>query len=222
MIELFRQAILPANIPLTILLGLCLLYWITVIVGALDADSIDVDFDMDADVDLDVDVDVDTGLDVEIDVDADTGIGGISGALYFFNFGRLPFMVILTFLILSMWTLSLIFHFNFGSGLGMSLAFLPINLFCSLVVTKLVTAPLLPIFKDFGKGTEEVRYIGKQCKVLLPPTTTSMGQGEVNVDDKVLLVNIKLIEEGELMLKGDLCTILELETEKNIYLVDKI
>ena len=63
MIEFLQECILPVNLPLTILMGLVLSYWLMVIVGVLGLDVIDLDLDLDADVDLDLD----TGVDAEVD-----------------------------------------------------------------------------------------------------------------------------------------------------------
>jgi hypothetical protein len=41
MLELLMQAIRLPNLPYTIFLGLILLYWISVIVGVLDVESLD-------------------------------------------------------------------------------------------------------------------------------------------------------------------------------------
>ena len=82
--ELLEASISYVNFPFTVLLGLVLLYWITVIVGLLDLDLFDVDLDVDADVDVDVDVDVDAGADVP-------GVGGAGIAtLRFFHVGTVP------------------------------------------------------------------------------------------------------------------------------------
>ena len=53
MMELVTAAFLPVNFVLTVLLILVVLYWLMVIIGALDADLFDIDFDTDVDVDVD-------------------------------------------------------------------------------------------------------------------------------------------------------------------------
>ena len=43
--ELWEQAILPYNLPFTILLGLVVVFWILTLLGAVGMDSLDVDLD---------------------------------------------------------------------------------------------------------------------------------------------------------------------------------
>ncbi len=102
--ELFQAAFSPPTIVFTTLLCLVLVYWLTVFMGLLDIGAMDIDIDIDADVDVDV------------DVDGDVSVGGISGILFFFNFGRVPFMVVLSFLILSMWAISIMLDHYWGQG----------------------------------------------------------------------------------------------------------
>ena len=58
--ELFNAAISSPNIIPTALLGLVLLYWLTVVIGALDFDALD--FDVDTDIDTEVDAGVGAGV----------------------------------------------------------------------------------------------------------------------------------------------------------------
>ena len=61
--ELLQACVSLANLPYTILLGLVLLYWVSVIVGVFDLDSGTPDMDADADLDMDADADVDMDAD---------------------------------------------------------------------------------------------------------------------------------------------------------------
>jgi len=54
MIEIF---FLPSNLIPTILFLVIVLYWITVLLGALDFDVFDFDLDIDTDVDTDMEMD---------------------------------------------------------------------------------------------------------------------------------------------------------------------
>ncbi|CAM2065531.1 DUF1449 domain-containing protein [Sulfidibacter corallicola] len=80
MLELFQASLAWANLPITVLLGLILVYWLFVILGFVGMDSLDVDvetdvgFDADLDAGADVQVDVDAGMDAGIDAGMDAGI----------------------------------------------------------------------------------------------------------------------------------------------------
>ena len=53
--ELLHYAVEPVNIVFTGLLILVIMYWLSVMIGALDLSSFDLDFDTDVDIDVDVD-----------------------------------------------------------------------------------------------------------------------------------------------------------------------
>ena len=71
MIEIF---FLPSNLIPTTLFLVVLLYWITVLFGALDFDVFDFDIDLDADVDADAEMD-------------SSNVFGLNKVLSFFNLG---------------------------------------------------------------------------------------------------------------------------------------
>ena len=213
MYELFQAALSPPNIVYSVLLCVVLLYWLSVIIGALDISSFDFDIDLDADMDVDVDADVDAG----------SG-GWFMGALHFFNFGRLPFMVVFSFLILGMWSLSILGNHYLGQGsmIFPFVMFIPM-LFVSLVFTKIITTPLVPIFESLDKGVEAVDYLGLTCKLLLPATTTQMGQAEVLFNDNPLLINVKVSEtEKTPVLKGEEALIVGRSSDERYFLIEKI
>lgn len=214
MYELFQAALSPPNIVYSVLLCVVLMYWLSVIIGALDLGSFDIDLDLDADVDVEVDTDLDAG----------NGGGWFAGALHFFNFGRLPFMVVFSFLTLSMWSLSILGNHYIGQGSAIFpfIMLLPM-LFISLVITKIVTTPLVPIFKSLDKGAEAVDYIGLTCKMLLPATTTQMGQAEVLHKNNPLLVSVMVAEtEKTPVLKGEDALIIGRSSDDRYFLIEKI
>ena len=59
MSELIQAAIHWSTLPLTVMLGLVVFYWLLTILGAIDLDGFDFDFDTDTDIDADLDVDAD-------------------------------------------------------------------------------------------------------------------------------------------------------------------
>ncbi|MBX2874463.1 MAG: DUF1449 family protein [Saprospiraceae bacterium] len=188
---LLHEALLPVNIFFTILLVFVMLYWLTVLVGAIDLHSFNFNVDIDADVDADVDVDT--------DVDSHNGGSWLSGSLQFFNFGRIPFMIVFSFLTLCMWALSILYNYYWGQGSWGTAAilFFP-NLALSLLTTKLITTPLIPVFKHFDGSEKAIDYIGQECTLTLPVSGTNLGQAEVLIDDNPLLVNVKSAEGNAL------------------------
>ena len=156
--DLLTAAFATPNIVFTILLGVICLYWLTVILGVVGLDAFDFDVDMDMDVDIDVDVDVDLDVDADVDVEANADVSSITagsmvlGSLRFFNLGRVPFMVLLSMFILSMWSFSIYCNHADSwinpdiSATIAALLLLPITM-ASLFTTKLLTMPLSPFIQ---------------------------------------------------------------------------
>jgi len=212
--ELIQVAFSPMNVVYTLLLVLVVFYWLMIIIGAMDFGSFDIDFDLEVD------------MDVEVDVDAEispSGVGGIAGILQFFNFGKLPFMVIMSFVILSCWTGSILGNYYFGKGsfLFMMALIIP-NFLVGLFLAKIITKPLIPVFQKMDSGIEPVDYVGMLCKIVLPPTNKKMGQGEVLIDDNRLLLNVKLEKEStDSLEKGAEALILRKQKNKPYYIIQK-
>ena len=225
MTELFREAIAAPNLFYTLLLGMVIFYWLTVIIGVLDFDFLNVDLDIDTDIDLDVDVDVDVDVDAEIDVDTGVDINGGGPGFFiqsatFFNIGSVPFMVFISVLILSMWASSILTNYHFGNSYPwFFFAFLIPNLLGSLFITKIITTPL----KAFHKGVNQEAIskkglVGKICKVTLMASSDKNGQAEINFDDQNFLLNVRSSGD-ESIPKGSQAIIVEYDPEKNFYLI---
>ena len=211
---LLQEALLPVNMVFTILLVFVMLYWLTVIFGLIDMSSLDVDLDLEVEADLDAEVD----LDADSEVNGHSG-GWISSGLQFFNFGKVPFMVVFSFLTLSMWAFSILINYYIGQGSWATAAilFLP-NLAVSLLLTKIVTTPLIPVFRHFDGSTLAVEYIGHECTLTLPASGTAMGQAEVLIDDTPLLINVKLDGE-EFLERGSKALVINESPDGRFYIV---
>ncbi len=208
--ELFQLALSPVNIVYTFLLVLVVFNWLLVIFGALDFGSLDIDFDVDVDVDADVSV-------------GGNMAGGLAGVLHFLNFGRIPFMVIMSFVILITWVVSILVNYYIGGGsILFALVLIIPNLFFGLLLTKVITTPLIPVFEKMEAGIRPVDYVGMLGKLVLPATNTKMGQAEVIIDGSPLRVNVKLENENTSSLqKGEEVIILRKQKEKAYYIIKK-
>lgn len=209
---LLQEALLPVNMVFTILLVFVMLYWLTVLLGLIDISAMDVDLELDADIDTDVDLDADT------EVEGNSG-GWFSSSLQFFNFGKVPFMVVFSFLTLCMWAFSVLINHYFGHGSWGTAAilFLP-NLATGLLLTKVITTPLIPVFKHFDGSALPVEYIGHECTLTLPASNTAMGQAEVLIDDTPLLINVKLDGE-DLLARGAKALVVNESPDGRYYIV---
>lgn len=231
MTELLNAALLPETIVYSVLLCVVLLYWGMVILGALDLGAFDVDVDMDADFDIDVDVDVDVDVDADIDadVDADVDAGGSVGGimismLKFFNFGKVPFMVLMSFLVLSLWFMSVVanHYWSDGSIWFPFVIFIPM-LFIALIVTKIVTMPLIGLFDKLDDTAQTINFIGKTATIILPVRVGKIGQADLFVDDLHITLSVKGSSKVHNTINKDTKVLMvEHNEDKSIYYVEPI
>ncbi len=212
MLELLQAAVHPVNIVYTILLGIALVYWTSVIFGIFDIASFDIDIDVDVDIDIDVDV----------DADAQVSGGFIANLLQFFNFGKMPFMVVMSFLNLFQWVIALpanhyLGHYATMFALG---AILPI-LAVSLLLTKVITTPLIPLFAQLDTHEEPVEYVGQTGIVTLSPSRKQAGQAKVIHNSNTLIITIRVPKHAELPKRGDEILVIAQAADKTSYLVEK-
>lgn len=177
--ELFQVALHPFNLIYTVLMALVILYWLSVILGAVDMSAIDLDVDMDVDMDVDADTDIAVG-------------GWLASALHFFHFDRLPFMLVMSIVISTAWSMTILTnHYWSHYSLPYALALAAPILLVAFVLAKLLSYPLIPLFTRINTAAVAVEYVGMQCRIKLPPNTNRFGQGSVYHDGDQLLVNIK-------------------------------
>ena len=222
MSQIFTAAIAAPNLLLTGLLSLVFLYWLFVILGALDIDSFDVDFGG-PDVDVDVDVDVDAGAAASADA-GQAGISGIYlGILRFFNFGSIPFMMLMSILLLSMWSISILCNHE-GSGINpendisFALMILPLNFLFSLLITKLVTQPLVPFFKNLDTHAKPFELRGRTAVLTMAIEPNRAGQIKLTVEQSVITLKVRTTD-GAPLAKGQQVLIVEQVKEEGYYLV---
>jgi hypothetical protein len=233
--ELIREAIAWYNLPLTVMLGLMVLYWLTVAVGIFDADAFNPEFDMDADVDVDMDIDVhaDAGLsdhiaemdlDTDADHDVDThGYGGLGMVvLRFLNFGQVPAMVIVTVLALCLWMISMLANASLNPGDSFVIAGLLFagNLFVSMILTKALTTPLKPVMRALNRDydTHET-IVGRTCVVRSLTVDEKGGQAEVEREGAPFLINVRVSEGSDPIKRGTAALVVHHDEERDIYVI---
>lgn len=204
--ELFDLSFSAANIIPTGLFVFILLYWLTVLLGFFDFDSFDFDIDVDVDTDIDVDVDADAG-------GAEGGTAWLNQLLIFFNLGKIPFMVWLSFLAIPLWILSILTTTLLGiESFLFSLIVLTPLLVVTAFLAKFFTYPLTKIFMAMDKENKPKNLIGKVCTVVLSPNANKWGQADVNYDGSPLRVYVTTSKESDFR-KGDKALIIEKQGE---------
>ena len=121
------------NLPLTVLLGLVLVFWIVSFLGV-------------------------GGFDADLDIDMEGGdAGGAFGFLLrVVNAHDIPLMLILSLLSLLMWAFALSsnYYFNPNESSWLALVFLLPNFILSVLLVKIVTQPLRPLFRSITLDQE--------------------------------------------------------------------
>ena len=161
--ELWEQAILPYNLPFTLLLGLVVLYWLLTLIGAVGIDSLDAHHDVGGD-------------------DASGHLGDIPGAmLRVVNAGFVPLTVVLSILILMMWvgSITLNYYFNPGQSWLLAAGFLVVAFVLAVIATKILTQPLVPLMRRLKEAENVAPVIGEVGIVRSIEMDSKFGQVEV-------------------------------------------
>lgn len=207
MIELINVSFNGANFISGFLLILILLYWITVMLGALDVNF------------LDVEVEVDTDADVE-GVSASGDVSWLNYILRFLNIGRVPFMIWLSFFTLVFWLVQVTVNQFFGFEtfiLGL-LTLIPIIIVCAFVA-KFFSFPFVKIFDAMEKESMSTDLTGSVGAILLIDAAGKVGQAKVKNNDNYHTIYF-YTQEGTAMRKGDQILVIAYNRAKNAYLVE--
>jgi hypothetical protein len=224
MLYFLQLCLSPVSLPFTVLFVLVLLYWVTVALGILGVDFLDIDLDMDADVDFDADADVD------FDADADVGgTGAASGTamtetLRFFGVGDVPLMILASLYIISMWLFSMLAShyapvwFDVPPTMVVAAVWLVPNIVLSLLLVKLVTAPLRSVFRKLkGDTATRTRIVGQTCLITTSEVSRKFGQAELQIEDgPPVRLNVRADPKEELT-KGDAALIVSHTPQGDTY-----
>ncbi|MFH1300127.1 MAG: hypothetical protein ABIK07_03630 [Planctomycetota bacterium] len=190
------------TLPATVLVAICLLYWLSIILGVSDLDLFDFD------------------LDFEIPTEGPSFLDFGFIGLRFLNLGDVPVMLWVSVFSLSMWMLSI--NFDYKIEINSFMDYLPLaarNMGISLVVTKLLTQPLKGLFK-FTPPNEVETLLGKTCQVTSTSVNDRFGQAEMQAEGAPLKLHIR--SEDETIQKGDLVRLTDFNTEQQVFYVVKI
>ncbi len=202
MLELLKTSITGVNLIPTTLLGIVILYWIIVIIGAIDIDFFDFDLDL---------------------PEGDLVSSPFYDFLGFLNIGDLPFMLVLSIFSLSFWVIAMIISvLSFVSATWIIALLLIPNVVVSLFVTKAVTQPLKGLFRGILKDVgSETKIEGQICTVLCDITYGRLGQAEIDRVGSSILINVKVDDEQEAMCKGDKAFVVKKDLDKDCYIIKK-
>jgi hypothetical protein len=200
--ELLQATFSSVNIIPTALLVFVMLYWLAVIFGFLDLDFFDIE------------------VEAEVDADGVSSVTWLNSVLAFFNLGKVPFMVFLTFLALPFWVISILANHYFNNDYALlGLLYLVPSFIAALFVSKILTRPFVKIFAAMEIEHDSVAtIIGQVCTVILPANPSELGQATVKTKGAPLLLNVKTTE-GSAVQKGETALVLEYNAENKFYLI---
>jgi hypothetical protein len=228
------------TVVFTIGLGICLVYWLFVLLGALDIDL----FHADADVgghDLgggghdvgghdvgghDVGGDAgghdagDAGGDGDShDVEADTH--GLWGGM---GLSKVPITVSLSAIFFVCWCISLVgmqyVPGLLGDGSWVAPAMLPATLIVGLPLAGLVVRPLGRVF-EFREGKSNRDYIGHVCTITTGRVDDHFGQATIEDGGDVLVIPVRCDKQGALA-RNDKALIIDFDSDRHAYVVEPV
>ncbi|MDF1753852.1 MAG: DUF1449 family protein [Verrucomicrobiales bacterium] len=194
MLELLQESIKGYNLPLTILLGVVILYWVVALLGL-------VDIDIGGDFDLDVDTDAESGH--EEGVDAASG-NFVNSAMRFAGFADAPMMFVLSVFVVMVWVFNLIANMYFNpleSGTQATMLLLPVAV-VGFVSTRLLVRPLRPVMKMLKAKEAPAAIIGEQAVVVSASLDHEFGRVQIDFDGRPLVLNAVISNQDQKLKKG--------------------
>lgn len=232
--EDFLQTVLSfPTVVYTTGLGIVLVYWLTVILGALDIDA----FGLDADLDLDADVggaaevsgeaaDVPDGADVAEGADGGQGGGsGLAAILTALRLRHAPLTVTLSVVLLAGWVWSYV-----GARALLPLLPLPVGIGAALVglaafalalpVASVLTRPLGPLF-ILHQGKSNQSFVGSVCTVRTGRVDSQGGQALIEDGGAGLLVRVRC-DDAQALGRGDEALIIGYHPDEDVFDVEPL
>jgi hypothetical protein len=200
--ELWEQALLPYNLPLTIGLGVVVLFWLFSLLGAVGLDTLD--------------------LDVPDEGAGDGHLGDIPGAmLRLVNAGHVPLTVVLSVLVVCMWLGSIFinYYFNPFQSLLLAAGLFVLVFIGGVLVTKLITQPLVPLMRRLKEAEDAKPVIGEIGIVRSIALSDAYGQVEViRGDGAPAILNARLSPGSTELPRGSAVVILSMDEASGVYL----
>ncbi|MCP4692771.1 MAG: DUF1449 family protein [Desulfobacterales bacterium] len=203
MVEMYTVAISPFNLPFTILLGLVLLYWVFVILGAADIDVIDMEW--------------------LPDLDADSPGGFIHGFFQFLGIGEVPIILIISILVLFGWSFAMLgtYYLNSEGSALKGFALLAANCVAAVIFTGFLIRPLQTLFSPLHKTEKEKqKVVYKTGVVISSEVNATFGQVEIATGEAPITINARA-DEGQVIKKGEQVIVYDEDREKGVYFVEK-
>jgi hypothetical protein len=214
MTELLQASTRFPTVVFTIALGIALVYWLFVLLGALDLDLLGGGHH---DLDLGGGHEVGGGGDAGGDADAGDVDGG--GVWHSLGLGAVPITISVSMIVLVCWCASLLSTtYIAGDSSWIRIILFPLVIIVAFPVASLLVRPLAPVFK-IREGKFNADYVGSLCTI----TTNSVdaGFGFANIEDGHSLVQIAVrCDKPGKLARGDKALIIEFDPERRTFVVE--
>lgn len=223
--ELLEVAFTGASLVPAVLGAICILYWLLVLLGLFDFQSMDVDTDIHADAhaDLHTEVHADAHADAHADGEASLSdsAGGLKGVMTFFNLGKVPLMLILSFVALFWWAGSIALNYYVPLPLVINLLLLIPLFLLSLFISKFFTAPFGKLFEKMNQFAQPLNAVGMLGEITIEFEGTEMGQMRVKSEDGWVSLNVRASGTAKFS-RGDQVVVAEYIQDQNYYLIEPL
>jgi hypothetical protein len=210
--ELLEVAFNPANTILSILLILSVLYWILTMITGFG--EIDLDLDIDTDADLDI-----NSPDGTVEVPHDPS--SFLQFLKFLNLDIIPITFFLTLVLLFTWLINVNISYMIPLPYWMYFITIIPAFIASLFITKYISLPLKPIFKEINhKGEVAYDFLGRTGTLKSTLENDKMGMIELVINNDPIKLIVKS-KDGSKILEGEKATIIDENPDKKFYFVEK-
>ncbi len=235
MSELLTASLAFPSVVLTILVGITFLYWVFVILGALDIDIFHADADIDGALDGHGHVGHDIGGhdvgggDAGDAGDGDGGgdVGDASTFLKPLGLRRVPLTISLTFVFVFSWTICLltmhylgawipdgILRWVFGAGVLFG------SLFFSLPLTAIAITPIAPAFV-VALANRHRDNVGSTCSVTTGRVDQSFGQAKITAGGAELVISVRCDDEG-MFSRDDKALVIDYDEQRHAYIIEPL
>ena len=215
MLEILHIALAFPAVLFTVLLGVAVVYWGFVILGALDIDVL-------GGGDVDLDGAAEGALDGTMDgVDAGIADAGILSAL---GLRRAPLTVSISILALLAWVICLLLVHYLGGAGGLlprwllGILILAGALFLAVPLTGLLCRPLAPLF-EVAEGKRRADYIGSACTVTTGRVDAGFGQARIQAGGDVLDIQVRC-DRDSAFARNQQALIIDYDESRQAYLIE--
>jgi hypothetical protein len=208
--QLLHIALSFPAVLFTILLGIALVYWLFVILGALD-------------------IDIFGGAEVDLDGAAEGAggegeLGAEAGILSALGLRRVPLTVSFSLLALFAWVICVLLAYYLG-GMGealpgwlLGILILVGSFVLAVPLTALACRPLAPLF-EIPEAKSRADYVGSVCTVTTGRVDARFGQARIEDNGTVLLVQVRC-DRDNAFARNDQALIIEYDEARQAFVIE--